>query len=175
MDGADEQLKIATGFDHNWVLNGASPAVRVVEPESGRTLEVETTEPGVQFYSGNFMKGTMPSRQGGLYLRRGGFCLETQHFPDSPNEPGFPSTVLRVGSVYRTETTYRFGVVAERVKEDKRQYVAGVVLVRCSFKKQIPFGDDKDREQTPIPFGNDKQGATAHQPIVVDLVTEFSA
>ena len=125
VDGADQQLQIATGFDHNWVLNGASPAVRVVEPESGRTLEVETTQPGVQFYSGNFLTGAMPNRQGGLYKRRGGLCLETQHFPDSPNEPAFPSTVLRAGDTYRSETTYRFGIVAERVKEDKRTYLAG--------------------------------------------------
>ncbi len=124
VDGADEQLRLAGGFDHNWVLNGSQPAARVVEPEGGRTLEVETTEPGLQFYTGNFLNGSMPSRQGGLYKRRAGLCVETQQFPDSPNRPAFPSTVLRAGETYRSETTFRFGIVAGRVKEDKRQYLA---------------------------------------------------
>lgn len=120
VDGTDEQLKIAGGFDHNWVLGAGGVAARVVERESGRTLEVETTEPGVQFYTGNFLDGSMPNRQGGLYKKRAGFCLETQHFPDSPNRSEFPSTVLRVGETYRSETTFRFGVIA-REKEDKRR------------------------------------------------------
>ena len=125
IDGADEQLKRAGGFDHTWVLNGGQPAARVVEPESGRTLEVETDQPGVQFYTGNFLTGTVPSRQGGLYRRRAGFCLETQHFPDSPNQPAFPTTVLRAGQIYSTQTTYRFGILAGRAREDKRKYIAG--------------------------------------------------
>ncbi len=121
VDGLDEQLQMAGGFDHTWVLNGGkSLDARVTEPESGRTLEVETTQPGLHFYTGNFLDGSMPSRQGGLYRRRGGLCLETQHFADSPNKPDFPSTVLRAGETFKSETTYRFGVVA-REKEDKRK------------------------------------------------------
>ncbi|RYU78535.1 aldose epimerase family protein [Hymenobacter persicinus] len=103
------------GYDHNWVLKpaGAGEAViRVVEPVSGRTLEVVTDQPGVQFYTGNFLDGTLTGKHGVRYGRHAGFCLETQHFPDSPNHPGFPSTILRPGSVFRSQTEYRFGVQA---------------------------------------------------------------
>jgi aldose 1-epimerase len=103
------------GYDHNFVLRkaaGSGPrlAARVVEPTSGRTMEVHTTEPGVQFYSGNFLDGTLKNRKGVTYAKHAGFCLETQHFPDSVNQPGFPSTILEPGQTYRTTTVYRFGV-----------------------------------------------------------------
>jgi aldose 1-epimerase len=112
---SDEQLKNGGGYDHNFVLNRPGPgrqlAARVVEPTTGRTLEVSTTEPGVQFYSGNFLDGTITGKGGRVYQRRSGFCLETQHFPDSPNHPKFPSTILRPGAVYESQTVFRFGVV----------------------------------------------------------------
>jgi len=108
----DEQLLLAGGYDHNWVLNrrGDAPslAARVESPATGRVLEVLTTEPGVHFYSGNFLDGTFAGKGGRIYGRRHGLCLETQHFPDSPNQPGFPSTVLRPGETYRTTTVFRF-------------------------------------------------------------------
>ncbi len=125
IDDADEQLVRGIGYDHNFVLvrddEGASvsaaaslpqmvSAARVVEPVSGRVLEVETTEPGLQFYSGNFLDGTITGKGGVVYEHRSGFCLESQHFPDSPNQPGFPLTVLRPGEWYRSRTIYRFGV-----------------------------------------------------------------
>ena len=108
----DEQLKFGKGYDHNWVLErtnkgGLQVAAVVFEPTSGRVLEVLTTEPGIQFYSGNFLDGTVRGKGGQLYGQRTGFCLETQHFPDSPNHPNFPSTVLRPGQVYRTTTVFR--------------------------------------------------------------------
>jgi len=110
----DEQLRRGRGYDHNWVLTrdgpGLSLAARVVEPESGRTLTVSTTEPGIQFYSGNFLDGTLTGKQGTVYHHRSGFCLETQHFPDSPNQPHFPSTILRPGETYRSVTVFAFGV-----------------------------------------------------------------
>lgn len=113
IDVADTQLQYAGGYDHNWVLKrehaGLSPAARAYEPESGRTLDVFTTEPGIQFYSGNFLAGAFAAKQGHVYPWRGGFCLETQHFPDSPNQPHFPSTILRPGEEYRSSTEYRFG------------------------------------------------------------------
>ncbi|SRR5579883_611752 len=106
----DEQLKIGRGYDHNWVLNGAGlrTAARVEEPGTGRVLEVITTEPGLQFYSGNFLDGTIKGRDGQVYAERSGFCLETQHFPDSPNKPNFPGTVLKPGAEFRSTTIYRF-------------------------------------------------------------------
>ena len=111
---ADPQLKNGQGYDHNWVLNrsgdGLQLAARVVEPKTGRTLEVRTSEPGIQFYSGNFLDGTLTGKQGAKYNHRTGFCLETQHFPDSPNQPNFPSTTLRPGEEYRTTTVFTFGV-----------------------------------------------------------------
>ena len=115
IDAADEQLKAGGGYDHNYVLRGKAgelrPAARVVEPKSGRVLEMLTTEPGVQFYSGNFLDGSVTGKSGKPYVRRGAFCLEAQHFPDSPNEPSFPSVVLRPGETYRQTTVYRFSVV----------------------------------------------------------------
>ena len=112
---SDEQLKNGGGYDHNWVLKRSAPgrqlAARVIEPTTGRSLEVSTTEPGVQFYTGNFLDGTITGKGGRVYQRRSGFCLETQHFPDSPNQPKFPSTILRPGSAYDSQTVFRFGVV----------------------------------------------------------------
>jgi aldose 1-epimerase len=114
IDQPHPQLKSAGGYDHNWVLNkkgaGRQLAARVVEPTTGRTLEVSTTEPGVQFYAGNFLDGTVVGRGGRAYQRRTGLCLETQHFPDSPNQAAFPSTILRPGQEYKTQTAFRFGV-----------------------------------------------------------------
>jgi aldose 1-epimerase len=110
-----EQLKFGKGYDHNWVLEktekrGLQLAAEVFEPSSGRVLEVLTTEPGIQFYSGNFLDGTAKGKGGQLYAHRTGLCLETQHFPDSPNLPKFPSTVLRPGEAYRSATVLRFSV-----------------------------------------------------------------
>lgn len=109
----DEQMVLGKGYDHNFVINqtGKNPelAARVREPESGRIMEVYTTEPGVQFYSGNFLDG-VAGKNGHIYKQRFGFCLETQHFPDSPNQPGFPSTILRPGATYRSRTMYKFSV-----------------------------------------------------------------
>jgi aldose 1-epimerase len=109
----DEQLKFGKGYDHNWVLEKAEKtglrlAAEVFEPTNGRVLQVLTTEPGIQFYSGNFLDGTAKGKGGQLYAHRTGFCLETQHFPDSPNHPNFPSTVLKPGETYRTSTVLRF-------------------------------------------------------------------
>lgn len=107
-----EQLKFGGGYDHNWVLNkmgrGLMLAARVYEPTTGRVMEVLTTEPGIQFYCGNFLDGTITGKNGIIYKHRYGFCLETQHYPDSPNKPNFPSTVLRPGEKYDTTTIYRF-------------------------------------------------------------------
>jgi aldose 1-epimerase len=114
IEAADEQLKVGGGYDHNYVLRGPSGtlrlAARVVEPKSGRALEVLTTEPGIQFYSGNFLDGRVVGKSGKPYVKRGGFCLEAQHFPDSPNQPGFPPVVLRPGETYRQTTVYRLTV-----------------------------------------------------------------
>jgi aldose 1-epimerase len=114
IDAPDAQLLLGPGYDHNWVLDrqGTSPwrCARVEAPRSGRVMEVLTTEPGVQFYTGNHMDGQLRGKGGRLYPHRGGFCLETQHYPDSPNHPGFPSTVLRPGGKYATTTIYRFPV-----------------------------------------------------------------
>ncbi len=110
----DEQLAFGQGYDHNFVINRTGPglvlAARVTEPTSGRLLEVYTTQPGVQFYSGNFLDGTITGKSGHTYPRRSGFCLETQHYPDSPNHPNFPSTILRPGKEYKTRTIYKFGI-----------------------------------------------------------------
>ena len=108
-----EQLKFGKGYDHNWVLNKASQdklslAAAVYEPKSGRQMEVWTTEPGIQFYAGNFLDGSNTGKGGKVYNYRNGFCLETQHYPDSPNEENFPSTVLRPGEIYKTQTIYKF-------------------------------------------------------------------
>jgi aldose 1-epimerase len=108
----DQQLKYGLGYDHNFVLNGKMgvlhPAAQVYDPASGRVLTVDTTEPGVQFYSGNHLDGTFSSRSGSKYAARTGFCLETQHFPDSPNHPNFPSTELKPGQTFHSETTWTF-------------------------------------------------------------------
>lgn len=99
------------GYDHNFVLDTQSIkelAVRVAEPNSGRVMEVYTDQPGVQFYSGNFLDGTITGKSGVVYRQYSGFCLETQHFPDSPNQPAFPSTILKPGKTYHTTTMYRF-------------------------------------------------------------------
>jgi aldose 1-epimerase len=113
IDQDNEQLKHGPGYDHNWALNrtgdGLSLAARVTDPVTGRTLQIDTTEPGLQFYSGNFLDGTLTGKNGRTYGRRSGFCLETQHFPDSPNHPNFPSTVLRPGQEYRSQTIFTFG------------------------------------------------------------------
>lgn len=113
LDADDEQLRHAGGYDHNWVLDGPVDTLRPVawlrEPASGRTLEVLTTQPGLQFYSGNFLDGSLVGRDGQRYGHRHGLCLETQHFPDSPNQPTFPSVRLEPGQAYRQTTVYRFG------------------------------------------------------------------
>lgn len=114
VNAADEQIKLGKGYDHNFVLNrsGGSLALaaRVTEPKSGRVMEVLTTEPGLQFYTGNFLDGSVKGKGGKPYPFRSGFCMETQHFPDSPNKPGFPSVVLKPSGRYQTSTVYRFGV-----------------------------------------------------------------
>ncbi|MDE3135270.1 MAG: galactose mutarotase [Acidobacteriota bacterium] len=107
------QLKIAGGYDHNWVVNrdhktGLVLAARAYSPKTGRVLTVYTTEPGIQFYSGNFLDGTLVGKGGKAYKYRYGFTLETQHYPDSPNHPNFPSTVLKPGQVYRQTTVFKF-------------------------------------------------------------------
>ncbi|MBC7188177.1 MAG: galactose-1-epimerase, partial [Calditrichaeota bacterium] len=108
----DEQLRNGRGYDHNFVLNSGGGtlalAATVYEPTSGRVMEVLTTEPGLQFYSGNFLDGHHVGKSGKAYGHRSGFCLEAQHFPDSPNKPYFPSVVLRPGETYRQGTVYRF-------------------------------------------------------------------
>jgi aldose 1-epimerase len=114
IDSDYEQLVFGKGYDHNWVLarsdggNGAALAAEAYDPKSGRRLEVLTTEPGVQFYSGNFLDGSAKGKGNKVYGRRAAFCLETQHFPDSPNHPNFPSTLLKPGSVFHSETVFRF-------------------------------------------------------------------
>jgi aldose 1-epimerase len=113
--GNHEQLVFGRGYDHNWVLNppsghGLDLAARLVDPGSGRQLSILTTEPGIQFYSGNFLDGTLYGTSGRQYRQGDGLALETQHFPDSPNKPAFPSTVLRPGETYETTTVYAFGV-----------------------------------------------------------------
>jgi aldose 1-epimerase len=111
----DEQLEYAGGYDHNWVLSTDSAgalkvAATVYEPSAGRFMEILTTQPGVQFYSGNFLDGQIKGKSGMPYEKRSGFCLETQHFPDSPNHPEFPDTILEPGKEFRSTTIYRFSV-----------------------------------------------------------------
>lgn len=113
IDADDEQIEYGGGYDVNWVVNGEGmrPAARVTEPSSGRALEVHTTQPGVQFYSGNMLPPDLIVGKGGQrYGRRAGLCLETQHFPDSPNQPTFPSAVLEPGETYHEVTAFKFGV-----------------------------------------------------------------
>lgn len=111
----NRQLILGGGYDHNYVLSGGdtSPflAARVYEPTTGRVMEIHTSEPGVQFYTGNFLDGSITGKDGRAYQRRYGFCLETQHFPDSPNKPEFPSTILRPGETYESRTIFTFGVM----------------------------------------------------------------
>jgi aldose 1-epimerase len=108
----DEQIKFGGGYDHNWVLNGnmgtLRPAARVLEPKSGRVMEVSTTEPGIQFYTGNFLDGAIKGKGGKAYNKRYAFCLETQHYPDSPNKPNFPSVVLKPGQKFASTTVFKF-------------------------------------------------------------------
>jgi len=117
----DEQIRLGGGYDHNFVLNPSESdltfAAKVFEPVSGRILGVFTSEPGVQLYTGNFLDGSLTGKGGAVYRKRCGLCLETQHFPDSPNKPAFPSTVLRPGDVYTTTTVYR--LAAGRSMEEK--------------------------------------------------------
>ncbi|HET6853024.1 MAG TPA: aldose epimerase family protein, partial [Pyrinomonadaceae bacterium] len=113
IDDAHEQLKNGNGYDHTFVINGRPGTLRMAatayEPSTGRTMEVWTTEPGMQFYTGNFLDGTLTGKSGKAYPRRSGFCFETQHYPDSPNQPSFPTTTLRRGVTYTSTTIYRFG------------------------------------------------------------------
>ncbi len=113
IESGHEQIVLGCGYDHNWVLDNPDSelilAARVYEDSTGRTLEVETTQPGMQFYTGNFMDGTAVGKEGITYKKRWGFCLETQHYPDSPNKPTFPTTVLRPGETISETTVYRFG------------------------------------------------------------------
>jgi aldose 1-epimerase len=114
IDQDEQQIKLGMGYDHNFVLTrgikngGLALAAVVHEPKTGRVLEVWTTEPGIQFYTGNFLDGTGTGKGGKPYGRRTAFCLETQHFPDSPNHPSFPSTLLKPGAHYHTTTVYKF-------------------------------------------------------------------
>lgn len=111
IDSKDQQIAMGGGYDHCWVLTGADStkaAATVYEPTSGRVVDVYTTEPGIQFYSGNFLDGTITGKGGVVYTKRFGLCLETEHFPDSPNQPSFPSVVLNPGETYKTQTVYKF-------------------------------------------------------------------
>ena len=111
----DEQLKLGKGYDHNWVLNQKSVgalthAATVIEPTSGRVMDVWTTEPGMQFYTGNFLDNTITGKGGWTYAFRNGFCMEPQHYPDSPNQASFPTTVLKPGQIYKNTIIYKFSV-----------------------------------------------------------------
>ena len=113
IDADEEQIKLGKGYDHNFVLNKPSPdsltlAAIVRDTTTGISMEVWTTEPGVQFYTGNFMDGSVTGKGGKPHNHRSAFCLETQHFPDSPNKPEFPSTVLNPGETYKSKTVYKF-------------------------------------------------------------------
>ncbi len=109
----DAQLKAGSGYDHNWIINQQAAGTltrqaRIEAPRTGIVLEVSSTEPAVQFYAGNFLDGTITGKRGQIYARRTGFCFEPQHYPDSPNQPAFPSTVLRPGETYQATTIYQF-------------------------------------------------------------------
>ena len=110
----DEQLRFGSGYDHNFILDGDAaalkPAAELYDPVSGRLLEISTTEPAIQFYSGNFLDGSIRGKSGARYGKYAGLCLETQHYPDSPNRPEFPSTVVRPGETFRSTTILRFGI-----------------------------------------------------------------
>jgi len=113
-DNEEEQLRLGKGYDHNWILNDQGSGMRFAasahHPESGRFMEVHTDEPGIQLYTGNFLDGTLPQPNGGTYAHRTGFCLETQHYPNSPNEEKFPSVVLAPGETYSSKTSFKFSV-----------------------------------------------------------------
>jgi len=112
LEGSDEQLKLGHGYDHNFVLDHAaeklSEAAEAYEPTSGRVLRVFTTEPGIQLYTGNFLDGSITGKEGKVYKARYAFCLETQHYPDSPNHPKFPTTELKPGRQFHSVTVYEF-------------------------------------------------------------------
>ena len=112
IDADNEQIKFGKGYDHNWVLNKKgsemSVAAELYEPTSGRVMTISTTEPAIQFYSGNFLDGTITGKGGKVYKLRSGLCLETQHYPDSPNKPNFPTTLLKPGQTYKTTTIHKF-------------------------------------------------------------------
>ena len=116
-DSTDTQIKYGGGYDHAWVLNGEAGSLKkaatVYEPTSGRVMEVSTTEPAVQFYTGNFLNGKVVGREGFPYKKRYALCLETEHYPDSPNQPSFPTTTLRPGETYKTTTIYQFSTKKE--------------------------------------------------------------
>lgn len=114
INAENEQLKRGLGYDHCWVLNNQNEGMRFTssayEPNSGRLLEIFSNEPGIQLYTGNFLDGTLPNKQEGTYAHRTGFCLETQHYPDSPNQKDFPSTILNPGETYKTKTSFKFSI-----------------------------------------------------------------
>lgn len=116
IDSDDQQMKYGLGYDHNWILDKGNRdgeltlAAKVIEPKAGRVLEIHTTEPGIQFYCGNFLDGSLIGKSGQPYKYRGGFCLETQHYPDSPNHDNFISTLLKPGDTYHSTTTFTFSV-----------------------------------------------------------------
>jgi len=118
IDADDEQIKRGGGYDHNFVIDRTAPglalAARATEPSNGRVLEVWTTEPGVQFYTGNFLDGTLQGKRGTVYEKRMAFCLETQHYPDSPNHVQFPSTRLDPGQEYKSTTVFKFRIAAAK-------------------------------------------------------------
>ena len=116
IESKDEQMKLGGGYDHNFVLNSGggkmAPAAKVFSPVTGRLMEVFTTEPAIQFYTGNFLDGSIKGKGRQVYAKRTGLCLETQHYPDSPNKPAFPSTLLKPGGRYATTTLYKFSVAS---------------------------------------------------------------
>ena len=113
-DTTDIQIKYGGGYDHCWVLSDSSKTLKlaatVLNNKSGRLMEVYTTEPAIQFYTGNFLDGTINGKNNTIYKHRSGLCLETQHYPDSPNKPSFPNTVLKPGETYQTTTVYKFSI-----------------------------------------------------------------
>ena len=111
MDSSDEQIRLANGYDHNFVLDREATlhlAATLEEPWSGRKMEVLTTQPGLQFFTGNTLDGSIRGKGGMIYRRHGALCLETQNFPDAPNQPNFPSAILRQGQTFRGATVYAF-------------------------------------------------------------------